>query len=91
MRYEVRFDPAAARALAKLDRQIRLRVAGVIEALAHDPRPPAATQLRGDTSLRRVRTGDYRIVYTIQDRALVVLVVKIGHRRERADVVHRAG
>jgi len=80
--YEVRLDPSAARALSKLDRAIRLRVTGVIEMLAQDPRPPAATQLKGDTSLWRIRTGDYRVVYTIQDRALLVLVVKIGHRRD---------
>jgi mRNA interferase RelE/StbE len=85
VRYEVRFDPAAAKALSKLDRPIRLRVTGVIETLAQDPRPPAATQLRGDTSLWRIRTRDYRIVYAIQDRALLVLVVKIGHRRDVYD------
>jgi mRNA interferase RelE/StbE len=82
VKYEVRFDPVAAKALSKLDRPIRLRVAGVIETLAQDPRPPAAAQLRGDTSLWRIRAGDYRIVYVIQDRVLLVLVVKIGHRRD---------
>jgi mRNA interferase RelE/StbE len=80
--YEVRFDKTAAKALSKLDRQVRLRVTGVVETLARDPRPPAATPLRGDSSLWRIRTGDYRIVYTIRDHELVVLVVKIGHRRD---------
>jgi len=56
-----------------------------IELLAIDPRPPAATRLVGGSGEWRVRTGNYRIVYEINDNELVVLVLRMGHRREICD------
>jgi mRNA interferase RelE/StbE len=53
-----------------------------IELLAIDPRPPAARQLVGGSGEWRVRTGDYRIVYEIHDGELLVLVLRLGHRRD---------
>lgn len=82
MRYEVTLAPAAARQLRKFDAQVRRRVQAAIELLADDPRPPAATRLVGGAGEWRVRTGDYRIVYEIEDDRLLVLVVSVGHRRE---------
>lgn len=71
------------KALRRIDRAHRLRVVGAIELLALNRRPPGATLLRGEPrGLWRVRVGDYRIVYTIDDGALVVLVLRIGHRRD---------
>jgi mRNA interferase RelE/StbE len=55
---------------------------GAIELLGTDPRPPAATQLVGGGGEWRVRTGDYRIVYEINDGELLVLVLAVGHRRD---------
>jgi mRNA interferase RelE/StbE len=69
------------RALHKLDPQIRLRVQGAIALLAQDPRPPASRPLKGRPG-RRVRIGDYRIIYTVADDVLLVVVVTLGHRRE---------
>jgi mRNA interferase RelE/StbE len=57
------------------------RVRGAIELLARDPRPPASRQLRGREG-RRVRVGDYRILYTVRDEVLLIVVVDIGHRRD---------
>ncbi|MEO7373738.1 MAG: type II toxin-antitoxin system RelE/ParE family toxin [Terrimesophilobacter sp.] len=54
----------------------------VIDLLAADPRPPRAIQLVGGAGEWRVRTGDYRIIYEIHDDRLVVLVLRVGHRRE---------
>jgi mRNA interferase RelE/StbE len=82
--YRVEFEPAAAKALGKLDRSVQKRIQGVLEILALTPRPPAAKKLVG-SELWRVRTGDYRIVYAIEDERLVVVVVKVGHRREVYD------
>ncbi|MDQ4119776.1 MAG: type II toxin-antitoxin system RelE/ParE family toxin [Actinomycetota bacterium] len=82
MTYRVTVAPAAARAVRKLDPPARRRVQAAIELLAENPRPPAATRLVGGSGEWRVRTGDYRIVYEIDDGVLVVLVVAIGHRRE---------
>lgn len=82
MSYEVRVAPYALRQMRKLDAAARRRVQAVIDLLAEDPRPPAAKQLVGGRGEWRVRTGDYRIVYEIQDKELIVLVVAVGHRRE---------
>jgi mRNA interferase RelE/StbE len=80
--YAVRVSPAAARQIRKLDPPIRRKMQAVIELLADNPRPPAATQLVCGQGEWRVRVGDYRIVYEIRDAELVVLVLRLGHRRE---------
>ena len=82
--YRVEFRPAAARQLRKIEPQARDRLRGAIALLAEDPRPPASRQLRGRPGWR-VRVGDYRIIYTIEDGLLVVVVITIGHRREVYD------
>ncbi|HEX9548311.1 MAG TPA: type II toxin-antitoxin system RelE/ParE family toxin [Acidimicrobiales bacterium] len=80
-RYRIEVRPAALRALRKLDREIRPRIEGAIALLAEDPRPPASRPLRGRDGYR-VRVSDYRIIYTVQDDVLLVVVVTLGHRRE---------
>ncbi|MFP5451918.1 MAG: type II toxin-antitoxin system RelE family toxin [Thermoleophilia bacterium] len=82
-RYRIELRPAAVRALQKLDPPARRRVQGAIALLADDPRPPAARPLRGRPAYR-VRVGDYRIIYTVTDDVLLV-VVALGHRREVYD------
>ncbi|WP_458040713.1 MULTISPECIES: type II toxin-antitoxin system RelE family toxin [Bacteria] len=81
MSYRIELRPAAVRALKKIDHQDRGRIRGAIALLGEDPRPPGATALRGRAGLR-VRIGDYRIIYTIDDDVLVVAVVTLGHRRD---------
>lgn len=80
-RYRVEVRPAAVRALRSLDRKVRPRIEGAIALLAEDPRPPASRPLRGRDGYR-VRVGDYRIIYTINDDVLLVVVVTLGHRPE---------
>ena len=86
MTYLVRIAPAADRQLRKFDPQVRRRLQAVIDLLAEHPRPPAAIQLVGGAGEWRVRTGDYRIIYEIDDGELIVLVLvlvlRLGHRRE---------
>jgi mRNA interferase RelE/StbE len=81
MTYRGTLAPSAARELRKFDPQARRRIQATIELLAAEPRPPAATRLVDGAGEWRVRTGDYRIVYEINDGELVVLVLRIGHRR----------
>lgn len=81
MPYRIEVRPAAARQLRKLDPQTARRVQGVIALLADDPRPPASRPLTG-RPVWRVRVGDYRVIYTIEDDRLVVVVITIGHRRD---------
>jgi len=80
-RYRVEVRPAALRALRELDPNVRPRIEGAIALLAEDPRPPASRPLAGRPAYR-VRVGDYRIVYSIQDDVLLVVVVTLGHRRD---------
>jgi len=82
MTYLVRIAPAAERQLRRFDPQVRRRVQAAIDLLASNPRPPKAIQLAGGAGEWRVRTGDYRIIYDIQDDHLIVLVLRVGHRRD---------
>ena len=79
--YRVELRPAAVRALRKVDPQQRLRLQGAIALLAQDPRPPSSRPLKGRPGYR-VRVGDYRILYTVTDDVLLVVVVTLGHRRD---------
>jgi mRNA interferase RelE/StbE len=81
-RYSVLLSPSAERDLGALDKPIQRRVVARIEALAENPRPAGVAKLRGVANAWRIRVGDFRVLYTIEDGCLVVLVVKIGHRRE---------
>lgn len=83
-RYRIELRPAALKALRKIDPRDRTRLQGAIRLLAHDPRPPAARALQGRPGFR-VRVGDYRILYTIDDAVLLVVVVAVGHRRDVYD------
>ena len=82
MVYLVKFKPSAERQLRKIPPDQLRRVAAKIDFLAGDPRPPGVEVLEARELLLRVRTGDYGIVYQIQDSSLLMLVVKIGNRRE---------
>ena len=82
MTYRITVALAAASRLRKFEPQVRRRIQAALELLSSNPRPPAATQLVGGAGEWRVRTGDYRIVYEIEDDNLLVLVLRVGHRRE---------
>lgn len=82
MTYRIEVTPAALRQLRKLDPRARRRIQAAIELLAEQPRPPAATMLVNSDGAWRVRIGDYRVIYDIEDDRLIVLVLAAGHRRE---------
>ena len=80
--YRIHFAGRAERAFRKLSPDVQRRLDPAILALADDPRPPGCLKLSGPDSLWRIRVGNYRIVYQIQDQMLLILVVNVGHRRE---------
>jgi mRNA interferase RelE/StbE len=81
--YRVLLRPAAQRFLRKLrDRSLTARLVAAMRELATQPRPVGCDKLVGTEDLYRIRVGDYRIIYQVRDELLLVLVVKIGHRRE---------
>ncbi len=82
MRYEVRFEARAWRALQKLDEQTRSRLEKAIYALAENPRPPGCRRLAGTKGVYRIRVGICRVAYRVEEDVLVVLVIAVGYRRD---------
>jgi mRNA interferase RelE/StbE len=81
--YKVRIKRSAAKEIEAIgQRRDRQRVVKRIAALAADPRPLGCERLAGRSDLYRVRVGKYRVLYAIDDAVRVVLVVKVGHRRD---------
>jgi len=80
--YSIDFKPAALRQFARLSRKVQHRLKPRIDALAEDPRPPGAKKLSGREPFYRIRVGDYRVVYRIQDQEGLVLVLRVAHRKE---------
>jgi mRNA interferase RelE/StbE len=80
--YRVVVEGAAARTIRKLPRQTQRQVVAKAEGLGQNPRPPGCKKLEGAEDLYRVRVGEYRIVYRIEDRKLVVLVIRVAPRSE---------
>jgi mRNA interferase RelE/StbE len=82
MAYAIQFKPAAVRQPEKLPRPIRNRVALKIDNLRDDPFPAGCKKLSGLPDTWRIRVGDYRVIYQVQQGILLVLVLTVGHRRE---------
>lgn len=80
-RYEIAFRKSVARDLRAIPNADVERILDRIRALADDPRPPGCERLSGQARYR-IRQGSYRILYEIEDARLVVLVVKVAHRRD---------
>lgn len=79
--YAVLYDPRAMKELLKLDKPIARRIARAVDGLGVQPRPQGARALVGYPGLWRIRIGDYRVVYAIKDAELVVLALRVAHRR----------
>lgn len=80
--YTIEIRPHAERDFRKLAQPVQRRIAAAIDALATTPRPASAEKLSGGNDYYRIRMGDYRILYEVDDADLVILVIRIGHRRE---------
>lgn len=80
--YRVILDPRAWDEIMELSEKLQGRIFAAIEALEEEPRPSGVTKLSGSDDQYRVRVGDFRIIYQVQDAVLVVVVVKVGNRRE---------
>jgi mRNA interferase RelE/StbE len=79
-RYHIEVQPGARKSLLNLDKPIRRRVQRAIDDLAGCPRPQGVTALVGAPGMLRIRVGDYRVIYTVRDHELLVLVIDIDHR-----------
>ncbi len=81
MRYELCIERRAQKQLAKIAKPDRDRIADAVLGLAEQPRPSGVKKLTGREAWR-IRVGDYRIVYEIHEKALLILVIRIQHRKD---------
>ena len=82
MRYNIEFVASALREFRALDRQIQRRLSTRIEELRDNPFPSGVRKLQGEADYWRFRVGDYRVIYRIEKQRVVIVIVRIGHRRE---------
>jgi len=81
-KYDITFARSARKELERLDAQLVRRIFTHIESLAAYPRPPGCCKLQGSDNLWRIRVGDYRVVYSIDDRAAAIDISIVGHRKD---------
>ena len=82
MSYRVEVKKSAAKALKNIPKADRKLIVDKIDSLAESPPSPDTTKMKGNNPFHKVRVGDYRIVYEIQEDVLLILIVKVGHRKD---------
>ena len=82
MRYQLEFTTSALRELRRLDARMQKRIAARTIGLCDDPFPSGVKKLQGLPGHFRIRVGDYRVIYRVDGQRVVVVIVRIGHRRE---------
>jgi mRNA interferase RelE/StbE len=80
--YAVNFRHSAEKDLRRLDTMMQRRVMRAVEALGGEPRPSGCRKLKGGEAAYRIRVGDYRVIYTVDDAVIAVAIERIRHRRE---------
>ncbi len=81
MAYSIEVDIEAGEFIKEQTPKHQRQIRNKIDTLKNEPRPPSSKLLKGSTELRRIRSGDFRIIYTVEDDKLVVVVVKVGDRK----------
>jgi mRNA interferase RelE/StbE len=81
-RYRIVFKPSAERAFLALPKDVQKRIDKRLLSLQDNPRPAGIKTLTGEPGVYRLRIGDYRVLYEVRDDQVLVLVLRIGHRRE---------
>jgi mRNA interferase RelE/StbE len=82
MRYTVILKPSAEREFGKLQKDVQRKIKKALEFLSEEPRPDGVKKLKGMENIYRHRVGNHRIIYQIQDKELIVYVVRIADRKE---------
>jgi len=80
--FRIEVSATAEKQIRKLRREDLLRVLRAIRILANEPNPPGSRKVRGYDDVFRIRVGTYRVLYRVAGRRLVIIILKIGHRRE---------
>ena len=82
MRYSIEFRPAVLKRLKRFPKRDLIQIKKKINELGSNFPAPNTTKMKGDNSFHKVRSGDYRVIYEIHDDRLVILIVKVGHRKD---------
>ena len=82
MPHKLEFTESARRELRALDGQLQRRISTKVNELCEDPFPSGVKKLHGLQAHFRIRVGDYRVIYRVDGRRIVVVIVRIGHRRD---------
>ena len=82
MKYRVELKKSAAKVLKKIPKPDQRRIRDRIDSLCDNLPEPATTKMKGDNPFHKIRVGDYRIIYEVHSDILVIMVLKIGHRKE---------
>ena len=82
MSYRIEIDGQAVKAMARLPKKVLRQIAERIDSLADNPFPPDAEQIKGQVDIWRIRSGDYRIAYTVRKSVLRILVFRVGDRKD---------
>ena len=82
MAYEIIIKPSAEKAFGKLPNALQVRILEALEQLSVNPRPSGVKKLKSAFNIYRIRVGEYRVIYSINDTVLIVTVVKIAHRKD---------
>jgi mRNA interferase RelE/StbE len=82
MAYTIAYKPTALKGLRGMPKSVAIKIKNTIMALAKEPYPQGSKKLKGAIDLWRIRQGNYRIIYTVKDNELTILVLKIGHRKD---------
>ncbi len=85
MAYRIQWRPRARKAFLSLDTPVRRRIGTAVDGLTTDPRPAGAKMITGAHGVLRIRVGDYRVLYTIDEGQLIVLVLDAAHRSQIYD------
>ena len=80
--YKIEVSLTAEKQLRKLSQKDQISVLKRIQELSGEPRPNHSRKLRGQNNIYRVRVGNYRILYSIEDKHLTIIILKVGHRRD---------
>ena len=80
--YKIEWKNPAKKELKKLDKAVIPKIITAVESLQDEPHPPGHKKLQGSEHTYRIRVGDYRVVYSIENQILLIEIVKVGHRKD---------
>lgn len=82
MKYTIEYKSSVKKELKKIGKVDRIAIISKILKLTENPRPNGSAKLKGSSNLYRIRHGDYRVIYQIENIVLVIIIIRIGHRKE---------